>query len=98
MNTYGEETEEYKAAKMNWGERRNELNKQIDLSCSFAELRRNLDVFEEMKEWVAWGEIERKEKVGNQLPAIQEEGENGMGWSFWKLGKMVGSESKLGAT
>ena len=78
METYGEETEEYKEARMNWGERKNELNKQIELSCGFEELRLNLDVFEEMKEEKAMDEIERRKKVEYQLPTIQKENEMGM--------------------
>ena len=35
IGTYGEETEEYKEAKMDLGEKNNELNKQIELSCGF---------------------------------------------------------------
>ena len=35
IDTYGEETEEYKEAKMDLEERKNELNKKIDLSCGF---------------------------------------------------------------
>ena len=32
METYGEETEEYKEARMNWEERKKELDKQIELN------------------------------------------------------------------
>jgi len=78
MDTYGEETEEYKESRTNWDERKNELNKQIELGCGFGELRKDLDVFEKMKEEKARGGIERKEKVGNQLPTIQEEHGNEM--------------------
>ena len=49
METYGEETEEYKEARMSWEERKKELDKQIELNEGYGELRRNLEVFEEMK-------------------------------------------------
>ena len=51
IDTYGEETEEYKEAKMDLGEKQNELYRQIELSCGFEELRRGLDDFEEAKKW-----------------------------------------------
>ena len=35
MDTYGEETEEYKEARMSWEERKNELDKQIELNSGF---------------------------------------------------------------
>ena len=58
------------------------MNKKIDLSCGFEELRRNLEVSEDMEEWKAMGEIERRGKVENQLPTIQEENENELGIEF----------------
>ena len=79
---------------MNWGERENELNKHIELSCGFGELRKDLDVFEEMKEGRAREEIERREKVGNRLPTIREESGSEMGGGvFGNWGKWYGSES-----
>ena len=35
IDTYGEETEEYRGAEMDLEGRENELNRQIDLSCGF---------------------------------------------------------------
>ena len=58
------------------GRKENELNKQIDLSCGFEALSRNLEDFEEMEKWKANEEIERREEIENQLPTIQEENEN----------------------
>ena len=81
---------------MPWLERKNELNKQIELNCGFGELRRNLDVFEEMKEGGARDEIERKEKVENQLPTIQEENENEMGMDAGETGEEIGDQNQDG--
>ena len=94
MDTYGGETEEYKEARMNWGGKENELNKQIGLSCGFEELRKNLDVFEEMKEERARGEIERQEKVGNQLPTIQEENGEEMEMDFGETEENDGGQNQ----
>ena len=96
MDTYGEENEEYKEARMNWGERKNELNKQIELNCGIGELRKHLDVFEKMKEGEAMEEIERKEKVENQLPTIQEENEIKWKGILGKLKKKMGIEIRTG--
>ena len=52
------------------------MNRQIDLSCGFEELSRNLEDFEEMKKWKENEEIERQEEIENQLPKTQEENEN----------------------
>ena len=71
---------------MDLEERKNELNKKIDLSCGFEELRRNLEVSEDMEEWKAMGEIERRGKVENQLPTIQEENGNDLGAEFSEIG------------
>ena len=54
----GGETEEYREAEMDLEERKNELNRQIELSCGFEELRRKLEDFEEIKKWEANGEAE----------------------------------------
>ena len=74
------------------GKTGNELNKQIELSCGFGELRKNLDVFGEMKEWGAKEEIGRQGEVGNQLPTIQEENGEKWKWSSRRLRKMVAVE------
>ena len=37
--TYGEDTEEYSEAKLDLREKKSELNKKIELSCGFEELR-----------------------------------------------------------
>ena len=50
------------------------MSKQIELSWGFGELRKNLEEFEDMEKWKANGEIERQAGIGNQLPAIQENG------------------------
>ena len=56
-------------------EKKNDLDKQIELSCGFGELG-SLGNFEESEKWNAMGEIERQE-VEDQLPTIQEEDGNG---------------------
>ena len=48
METYREETEEYKGSRMSWGERKKELDKKIELNEWYGELGRNLEAFEEM--------------------------------------------------
>ena len=53
---------------MNWEEKKKELNKQIELSCGFGELRLNLKDLDEMKEEKDYEETERQEKVGKKLP------------------------------
>ena len=60
IDTYGEETEEYKETKMDLEGKKNELNRQIALRSGFGELRRGLGDFEEEKKWKAVGEIERR--------------------------------------
>ena len=39
------------------------------------------------------GEIERQERVGNQLPAIQEESENEMGMEFLETEENDGGQN-----
>ena len=48
---YGEDTEEYLEAKLDLEEKKNELYKQIELSCGFEELRKFPNEFEEDKIW-----------------------------------------------
>ena len=48
---------------MDLEEQKNELNKLIELSCGFEELREGLDNFEEVKKWKTSEERERKEEV-----------------------------------
>ena len=40
------------------------MNKQIELSCGFEELRLNLNDFKEMKEEKDRGKVEEKRKLG----------------------------------
>ena len=65
------------------------MNRQIELSWGFEELRRGLGDSEEGKKLNATGEIDRQE-VGDQLPTIQEENENDSGAVFSEKRKMVG--------
>ena len=92
IGTYGEETEEYKEAKMDLEEKKNELNRQIELSCGFGELRRSLDDFEEAEKWKTTQEIDRQE-VEDQLPTIQEEYENDSGAAFSEKDESGGDQS-----
>ena len=51
------------------------MENRIELICGFGELRAILDDFEMDKQWKMNEDIQRQEEeVGNQLPAIQEEG------------------------
>ena len=74
ISTYGEATKEWKEAKINLEEKKQELSRQIELSMGFGELGGILNNSEEDKIWKANGETRRQESVGNQLPTIEEEG------------------------
>ena len=50
IDTYGEETEEYKEEN-GFRRERGESNKQIEISCGFEELRRNLGDFDGVEKW-----------------------------------------------
>ena len=89
IGTYGEKRKDIKK-KMDLEEKKNELNRQVELSCGFEELRRGLDDFEEAKKWKAIGEIDRQEEVGDQLQTIQEENENDSRTVFSEKRKMAG--------
>ena len=89
IDTYGEETEEYKEAKMDLQEKKNELNRQIELSCGFGELR-SLGDFEEAKKWKTIEEIDRQEEAGDQLPTIQEANVNDLGRRFRERRRALG--------
>ena len=82
IDTYGEETEEYKEPKMDLGERGNESDSKIDLSCGFEELRRNLADFEEVG------------KLKTNFPQPKKKTKMIRGRSFWKEKKMVGIRIK----
>ena len=84
--TYGEETAQYKEAKMDLVGTKNDLDKQIELSCGFGELR-SLGNFEESEKWNAMGEIERQEEVEDRLPKIQEEDENDLRAAISEMGE-----------
>ena len=76
------------------GRKENELSKQIDLSCGFGELRRNLEDFEEMEKWKANEEIERQEEIENQPPTIQEENVNELRMEFLEREENGGGRSR----
>ena len=83
--TYGVDTDEYLEAKLDLEEKQNELNKKIELSCGFEELRTILNDFEAFRNWKMNKEIERQGEIEHQLPIIQEEGENELGRRFRKF-------------
>ena len=56
----------------NWGGKKNELSRHIELSWGFGGLREKLGNSEEDKIWKVDGETRKQEIVGNQLPTIQE--------------------------
>ena len=58
------------------------MNKQIELSCGFGELRTIPNEFGEGKIWKSNKEIERREGVESRLPKIQEEGASDFGTVF----------------
>ena len=55
--------------------KKDELSKQIELSCGFRELRTILNDFEGDKMRKTKQELIREESVGSQLPTIREDGE-----------------------
>ena len=75
ISIYVGDTEEWKEAKVNLGEKKQELGRQIKLSLGHWELREKLNNFEGDKIWKANGGERRKESVGDQLPTIGEEEE-----------------------
>ena len=58
------------------------MNKKIELSCGYGELRTISNESEEDKIWQSNKEIDRQEGVECQLHTIQEEGENDFGAGF----------------
>ena len=70
------------------------MNKQIDLSCGFEELRRNLGDFEEMEKWEENEEIGRQEEIENQLPTIQDENRNDSGAEFLEREENGGDQNQ----
>ena len=72
--------------------KKDDLHRQIELSCGFEELRRGLGDFEESKKWKAIEEIDRQE-VGDQLPTIQAENGNDLGVVFSEKGEGGGDKS-----
>ena len=62
------------------------MDNQIELSCGFGELSKNLDGFGEMGKWESNAEIERHGEIENQLPTIQEN-ENDLGDAFLEIGE-----------
>ena len=72
--------------KNGYGGKKNDLDKQIELSCGFGELR-SLGNFEESEKWNAMGEIERQEEVEDRLPKIQEEDENDLRAAISEMGE-----------
>ena len=59
--TYGEDTEEWKEAKINLEEKKRELSRQIELSLRFGELGEILNNSELAKIWKAYEETRRVE-------------------------------------
>ena len=77
---------------MDLEERRKELGREIELSCGFEELRKNLEEFEEMEKWEPNEEIERRGEIDNQLPIIQEENGNDLGKAFLEIEENGGDQ------
>jgi len=98
MDTYGEETVEYKEARMNWGERKNDLDKQNELNCGFGELRNNSDVFEKMKKGAQVKKLKGREKSETNYQQYKKRTK--MKWKgiLGKMKKIMGSKSGLGST
>ena len=70
------------------GKTGNELNKQIELSCAFGELRRDLEDFEEIKKRKAIAELERQGGIWNRLPTTQGENGGDLGAAFREVWRM----------
>ena len=66
ISTFGENTEAWQEAKLNLGEMREELSKQIELSFGFEGLGAILGNFEEDKIRKASQELIMQESVGSQ--------------------------------
>ena len=69
------------------------MDRQIELSCGFGELRKSLDDFEEAKKWKEIEEIDRQEEAADQLPTIQEENENDSGAVFSAKEEIGGNQN-----
>ena len=74
INTFGENTEEWKEATQKAHEMREELRVQFELRNSYGELRNQLEEWEEDKQWKAREESNRRANVERNLPTIPEGG------------------------
>ena len=75
------------------GRKESELNKKIELNGGYEEIRRNLDVLKKRRKRKQGG-IGRREKVENQLPAIQEDSENEMGLDSGETEEGIGGQNQ----
>ena len=76
INTFGENTEEWKEATQKAHEMREELRVQFELRNSYGELRNQLEEWEEDKQWKAREESNRRANAERDLPTIPEGGGN----------------------
>jgi hypothetical protein len=76
IETFGEDTEEWKEATQKAHDLRENLRVQFELKNSYEELRTQLEEWEEDKQWKAREESNRRATVERNLPTIPEEGED----------------------
>ena len=76
IDTFGENTEEWKEATQKAHDMREDLRVQFELKNSYGELRNQLEEWEEDKQWKAREESKRREDVERNLPTILDGGEN----------------------
>ena len=76
IETFGEDTEEWKEATQKAHDLRENLRVQFELKNSYGELRTQLEEWEEDKQWKAREESNRRANVERNLPTIPEEDED----------------------